>query len=85
MNPKVIWRVAPVLLMDSVTLLGLSALIDGFVLKGVGSALGAAAMIGVFNALVWSALSVSNPMSATWIASCPASNPPTCRAFAKSG
>jgi uncharacterized membrane protein YvlD (DUF360 family) len=56
-NPKVIWRVALVLLLDSLTLLALSALIDGFVLKGVGSALGAAAMIGVFNALVWPALS----------------------------
>jgi uncharacterized membrane protein YvlD (DUF360 family) len=57
MSPKVIWRVALVLLLDSLTLLALSALIDGFVLKGVGSALGAAAMIGVFNALVWPALS----------------------------
>jgi uncharacterized membrane protein YvlD (DUF360 family) len=57
MSPRVIWRVALVLLLDSLTLLALSALIDGFVLEGAGSALGAAAMIGVLNALVWPALS----------------------------
>jgi uncharacterized membrane protein YvlD (DUF360 family) len=54
---RVIWRVALVLLLDSLTLLALSALIDGFVLKGAGSALAAAAIIGLLNALVWPALS----------------------------
>ena len=57
MSPRVVWRVALVLLLDALTLLALSALIDGFVLEGAGSALGAAAMIGVLNALVWPALS----------------------------
>jgi uncharacterized membrane protein YvlD (DUF360 family) len=57
MSPRVIWRVALVLLLDSLTLLALSALIDGFVLEGAGSALGAAATIGLLNALVWPALS----------------------------
>ncbi|HWI97297.1 MAG TPA: phage holin family protein [Solirubrobacterales bacterium] len=57
MNPRVLWRVALVLVLDSLTLLTLSALIDGFVLKGIGSALGAAIMIGLLNALVWPALS----------------------------
>ncbi len=52
-----IWRVALVLLLDSLTLLALSALIDGFVLDGAASALAAAIMIGLFNALVWPALS----------------------------
>jgi uncharacterized membrane protein YvlD (DUF360 family) len=57
MSPRVVWRVALVLLLDSLTLLALSALIDGFVLKGAGSALAAATMIGLLNALVWPALS----------------------------
>ena len=54
---RVIWRVALVLLLDSLTLLALSALIDGFVLDGAGSALAAATLIGLLNALVWPALS----------------------------
>ncbi len=57
MIPRVIWRVALVLLLDALTLLALSELIDGFVLDGAASALGAAAMIGLLNALVWPALS----------------------------
>ncbi len=57
MSPKLVWRVALVLLLDSLTLLALSALIDGFVLEGAGSALAAATMIGLLNALVWPALS----------------------------
>jgi uncharacterized membrane protein YvlD (DUF360 family) len=57
MSLKVIWRVALVLLLDSLTLLALSALIDGFVLDGTGSALAAATLIGLLNALVWPALS----------------------------
>ncbi len=57
MNVRVIWRVALVLILDALTLLALSELIDGFVLDGVVSALGAAIMIGLLNALVWPALS----------------------------
>jgi uncharacterized membrane protein YvlD (DUF360 family) len=57
MTPRVIWRVALVLGLDALTLLALSALLDGFVLEGAGSALGAAAAIGLLNALVWPALS----------------------------
>ena len=57
MSPRVIWRVALVLLLDALTLLALSEVIDGFVLDGAVSALGAAAMIGLLNALVWPALS----------------------------
>ena len=57
MSPRVVWRVALVLLLDALTLLALSELIDGFVLDGVVSALGAAIMIGLLNALVWPALS----------------------------
>ncbi len=57
MNPKVIWRVVLVLVLDSLTLLALSAVIDGFVLDGAVSALGAAITIGLLNALVWPALS----------------------------
>ena len=45
-----------VLLLDALTLLLLSHLLDGFVLDGAGSALGAAALIGLLNALVWPAL-----------------------------
>jgi uncharacterized membrane protein YvlD (DUF360 family) len=57
MSPRVIWRVVLVLLVDALTLLALSALLDGFVLEGARSALAAAAAIGVLNALVWPALS----------------------------
>jgi len=57
MSPRLIWRVALVLLLEALTLLALSALLDGFVLEGARSALAAAAMIGVLNALVWPALS----------------------------
>jgi len=45
-----------VLLLDALTLLLLSQLLNGFVLDGAGSALGAAALIGLLNALVWPAL-----------------------------
>jgi uncharacterized membrane protein YvlD (DUF360 family) len=57
MSPRVVWRVALVLLLDSLTLLALSALLDGFVLDGAGSALSAAVSIGLLNALVWPVLS----------------------------
>lgn len=50
------WRGVLVLLLDALTLLLLSHLLDGFVLDGAASALGAAALIGLLNALVWPAL-----------------------------
>ena len=42
-------RAAFVLLLDAAILLLLSELLDGFVLDGAGSALGAAALIGLLN------------------------------------
>jgi uncharacterized membrane protein YvlD (DUF360 family) len=42
-----------VLLLDAAILLLLSEVMDGFVLDGAATALGAAAMIGVLNAFVW--------------------------------
>ncbi|MDQ2631253.1 MAG: phage holin family protein [Actinomycetota bacterium] len=42
-----------VLLLDAVILLLLSEVLDGFVLDGAATALGAAAMIGLLNAFVW--------------------------------
>jgi uncharacterized membrane protein YvlD (DUF360 family) len=49
-------RGAFVLLLDAVILLLLSELLDGFVLDGAATALGAAALIGLLNALVWPTL-----------------------------
>jgi uncharacterized membrane protein YvlD (DUF360 family) len=49
-------RGALVLLLDAGTLLLLSELLRGFVLDGAGAALGAAALIGLLNALVWPAM-----------------------------
>jgi uncharacterized membrane protein YvlD (DUF360 family) len=49
-------RVVFVLLLDAGILLLLSELLDGFVLDGAGAALGAAALIGLLNSLVWPAL-----------------------------
>ncbi|HMI82121.1 MAG TPA: phage holin family protein, partial [Solirubrobacterales bacterium] len=46
-------RIVFVLLLDAGILLLLSELLDGFVLDGARSALGAAALIGLLNALVW--------------------------------
>jgi uncharacterized membrane protein YvlD (DUF360 family) len=46
-------RGAFVLLLDAVILLLLSEVMDGFVLDGAATALGAAAMIGLLNAFVW--------------------------------
>jgi putative membrane protein len=45
-----------VLLLDAAILLLLSELLEGFVLDGAGAALGAAALIGLLNALVWPVL-----------------------------
>jgi uncharacterized membrane protein YvlD (DUF360 family) len=49
-------RAVFVLLLDAGILLLLSELLDGFVLDGAGTALGAAALIGLLNSLVWPAL-----------------------------
>ena len=53
MNLRSVWRGALVLLLDALVLLLLSELLSGFVLAGAGSALAAAALIGVLNALLW--------------------------------
>jgi uncharacterized membrane protein YvlD (DUF360 family) len=45
-----------VLLLDAVILLLLSELLDGFVLDGPATALGAAAVVGLLNALAWPVL-----------------------------
>lgn len=45
-----------VTVLDAAVLLGLSWLLDGFTLDGPGSALLAAALVGILNALVWPAL-----------------------------
>ena len=49
-------RAATVLLLDAAILLLLSEMLSGFVLDGAGSALAAAALIGLLNSLVWPAL-----------------------------
>jgi uncharacterized membrane protein YvlD (DUF360 family) len=56
MSPRVVGRGLFVLLLDALTLLLLSSVLEGFVLDGAATALGAAAMIGLLNALVWPAL-----------------------------
>jgi uncharacterized membrane protein YvlD (DUF360 family) len=56
MSLRIVWRGVLVLLLDALTLLLLSQVLDGFVLDGAASALGAAALIGLLNALVWPAL-----------------------------
>jgi uncharacterized membrane protein YvlD (DUF360 family) len=52
-NLTTIRRGALVLLLDAAILLLLSEVLDGFVLDGAATALGAAAMIGLLNAFVW--------------------------------
>jgi uncharacterized membrane protein YvlD (DUF360 family) len=56
MSLRVVRRGALVLLLDALTLLLLSEMLSGFVLDGAASALGAAALIGLLNALVWPVL-----------------------------
>ncbi|HEY7951117.1 MAG TPA: phage holin family protein [Solirubrobacterales bacterium] len=56
MNLRAIWRALLVLLLDAFTLLLLSEAMPGFVLDGAPAALGAAALIGLLNALIWPAL-----------------------------
>ncbi|HKO39373.1 MAG TPA: phage holin family protein [Solirubrobacterales bacterium] len=53
MSLATIRRGALVLLLDAVILLLLSEVVDGFVLDGPATALGAAALIGLLNAFVW--------------------------------
>jgi uncharacterized membrane protein YvlD (DUF360 family) len=53
---KTIRRAVLVLLLDAVTLMLLSEILDGFVLDGAATALAAAAAIGLLNALVWPVL-----------------------------
>jgi uncharacterized membrane protein YvlD (DUF360 family) len=53
MNLTTIRRGVLVLLLDAAILLLLSELLEGFVLDGAATALGAAAVIGLLNALVW--------------------------------
>jgi uncharacterized membrane protein YvlD (DUF360 family) len=56
MSLRVVRRGALVLLLDALTLLLLSEALAGFVLDGAANALAAAALIGLFNALVWPVL-----------------------------
>ncbi|HET8862240.1 MAG TPA: phage holin family protein [Solirubrobacterales bacterium] len=56
MSLRAVRRGVLVLLLDALTLLLLSELLAGFVLDGAASALGAAALIGLLNALLWPAL-----------------------------
>jgi uncharacterized membrane protein YvlD (DUF360 family) len=53
MSPRAAWRALLVLLLDALTLLLLSEAMPGFVLDGAPAALGAAALIGLLNALIW--------------------------------
>jgi uncharacterized membrane protein YvlD (DUF360 family) len=56
MSIRIVWRGLLVLLLDAFSLLLLSELLGGFVLDGAAAALGAAAAIGVLNALIWPVL-----------------------------
>jgi uncharacterized membrane protein YvlD (DUF360 family) len=56
MDLRAIWRGLLVLLLDALTLLLLSQVLSGFVLDGAPAALGAAALIGLVNALIWPVL-----------------------------
>ena len=56
MSPAAVRRGVLVLLLDAVILLLLSEVLDGFVLDGPRTALGAAAILGLFNAFVWPTL-----------------------------
>ncbi|MET0305396.1 MAG: phage holin family protein, partial [Solirubrobacterales bacterium] len=53
MSLRAMWRGLLVLLLDALTLLLLSEVLSGFVLDGAPTALAAAAMIGLLNALIW--------------------------------
>src|SRR4051794_8617447 len=56
MSIRLLWRGLLVLLLDALSLMLLSALMGGFVLDGAPAALGAAAAIGLLNALIWPVL-----------------------------
>ena len=56
MSIRIVWRALLVLLLDALSLLLLSELLSGFVLDGALAALGAAAAIGLLNALIWPVL-----------------------------
>lgn len=56
MSSHRLWRYAAVLVLDALTLLLLSEVMAGFVLDGAGTALAAAASIGLLNALLWPTL-----------------------------
>lgn len=56
MRASRISRAIFVTVLDAVVLLVLAQLLDGFELEGFGSALAAAALVGILNALVWPAL-----------------------------
>jgi uncharacterized membrane protein YvlD (DUF360 family) len=56
MDLRAVWRALLVLLLDALTLLLLSEAMPGFVLDGAPAALGAAALIGLLNALIWPVL-----------------------------
>ncbi len=56
MSLRAIWRGLLVLLLDALTLVLLAEVLPGFVLDGAAAALGAAALIGLLNALIWPTL-----------------------------
>jgi uncharacterized membrane protein YvlD (DUF360 family) len=56
MSLRMVWRGLLVLLLDVLTLLLLAQVLIGFVLDDAAAALGAAAAIGLLNALVWPTL-----------------------------
>ncbi len=56
MGLRVVWRALLVLLLDAAALLLLAAVLPGFSVDNAWAALGAAAVIGVLNALVWPVL-----------------------------
>src|SRR5215204_1844653 len=56
MSLRVIWRGLLVLLLDVLTLLALAAALPGFALDDAAAAIGAAALIGLLNALIWPTL-----------------------------
>ncbi len=53
---RIAFRALAVVLVDAIALLLLSELLSGFTLDGAPAALGAGAMVGLLNALVWPAL-----------------------------
>ncbi len=64
MRASRVGRAVFITVLDAVVLLVLSWLLDGFVLDGPGSALLAAALVGVLNALIWPMLArISLPLN----------------------